>query len=131
LGGRGRWISEFEASLFYRVSSRTARDTQRNPVSNHPPKKSNKKFENKIKNSKPHLHSDTLPPMPHLLQQGHTYPNKATPSNGDTSHGPMEVNYIQTTTLGLSFSYFLSVLALLVNEESFFRERKSVLVSMV
>jgi hypothetical protein len=25
LGGRGRWISEFEASLVYRVSSRTAR----------------------------------------------------------------------------------------------------------
>jgi hypothetical protein len=32
LGGRGRWISEFEASLVYRVSSRTARTTQRNPV---------------------------------------------------------------------------------------------------
>jgi hypothetical protein len=33
LGGRGRWISEFEASLAYRVSSRTARATQRSPVS--------------------------------------------------------------------------------------------------
>jgi hypothetical protein len=33
LGGRGRQISEFEASLFYRVSSRTAKGTQRNPVS--------------------------------------------------------------------------------------------------
>jgi hypothetical protein len=33
LGGRGRWISEFEASLVYRVSSRTARVTPRNPVS--------------------------------------------------------------------------------------------------
>jgi hypothetical protein len=33
LGGRGRWISEFEASLVYRVSSRTARATKRNPVS--------------------------------------------------------------------------------------------------
>jgi hypothetical protein len=33
LGGRGRWISEFEASLVYRVSSRTARATQRNLVS--------------------------------------------------------------------------------------------------
>jgi hypothetical protein len=32
LGGRGKWISEFEASLVYRVSSRTARATQRNPV---------------------------------------------------------------------------------------------------
>jgi hypothetical protein len=32
LGGRGRQISEFEASLVYRVSFRTARATQRNPV---------------------------------------------------------------------------------------------------
>ena len=38
LGGRGRWISEFEASLVYRVSSRIARAIQRNPVS----KKQNK-----------------------------------------------------------------------------------------
>jgi hypothetical protein len=35
LGGRGRRISEFEASLVYKVSSRTARATPvlRNPVS--------------------------------------------------------------------------------------------------
>jgi hypothetical protein len=33
LGGRGRRISEFEASLVYKVSSRTARAVQRNPVS--------------------------------------------------------------------------------------------------
>jgi hypothetical protein len=39
LGGRGRWISEFEASLVYKVSSRTARATERNPVSK---KKTNK-----------------------------------------------------------------------------------------
>jgi hypothetical protein len=32
LGGRGRQISEFKASLVYRVSSRTTRATQRNPV---------------------------------------------------------------------------------------------------
>jgi hypothetical protein len=32
LGGRGRRISEFEASLVYKVSSRTARATQKNPV---------------------------------------------------------------------------------------------------
>jgi hypothetical protein len=44
LGGRGRWISEFEASLVYRVSSRTARATQRNPVS--------KKTKNKTKQTK-------------------------------------------------------------------------------
>jgi hypothetical protein len=45
LGGRGRRISEFEASLVYRASSRTARATQRNPIS----KKKNK---NKNKNKK-------------------------------------------------------------------------------
>jgi hypothetical protein len=33
LEGRGRQIFEFEASLVYRVSSRTARAIQRNPVS--------------------------------------------------------------------------------------------------
>jgi hypothetical protein len=38
LGGRGRWISEFEVSLVYRVSYSSARATQRNPVS----KKQNK-----------------------------------------------------------------------------------------
>jgi hypothetical protein len=43
LGGRGRQISEFEASLVYRVSSRTARATQRNPVSKNQKTKQNKK----------------------------------------------------------------------------------------
>jgi hypothetical protein len=33
LGGRGRWIPEFEVTLVYRVSSMTARATQTNPVS--------------------------------------------------------------------------------------------------
>jgi hypothetical protein len=33
LGGRGRRISKFETSLVYRVSSRTAKAIQRNPVS--------------------------------------------------------------------------------------------------
>jgi hypothetical protein len=39
LGGRGRQISEFKASLVYKVSSRTARATQRNPVSKNQEKK--------------------------------------------------------------------------------------------
>jgi hypothetical protein len=34
LGGRGRWISEFQASLVYRVSSRTTRATQRKTKQN-------------------------------------------------------------------------------------------------
>jgi hypothetical protein len=42
LGGRGRWISEFEASLVYKVSYRTARATQRNPVSKNQKKKKKK-----------------------------------------------------------------------------------------
>jgi hypothetical protein len=43
LGGRGRGISESEARLVYRVSSRTARDTQRNPVSKNIDNNKNKK----------------------------------------------------------------------------------------
>jgi hypothetical protein len=43
LGGRGRWISEFKVTLVYRVSSRAARDIQRNPVS----KKKTKQKKNK------------------------------------------------------------------------------------
>jgi hypothetical protein len=31
LGGKGKQISEFKASLVYKVSSRTAKVTQRNP----------------------------------------------------------------------------------------------------
>ena len=42
LGGKGRQISEFNASLVYRVSSRTARALQRNPVSKKPNPKQNK-----------------------------------------------------------------------------------------
>jgi hypothetical protein len=41
LGGRGRWISEFKASLVYKVSSRSARATQRNPVSKKPKRSRN------------------------------------------------------------------------------------------
>jgi hypothetical protein len=42
-GGGGRWSSKFKASLIYRVTSRTAKDTQRNPVSN---KQTNKQTNN-------------------------------------------------------------------------------------
>jgi hypothetical protein len=50
LGGRGRWISEFKASLVYRVSSRTARATQRNPVLKN--KNKNKKQKTRKKKNK-------------------------------------------------------------------------------
>jgi hypothetical protein len=52
-GGRGRQISEFEASLVYKVSSRTARAIQRNPVS-----ETNKQT-NKQKNQNPKPKTET------------------------------------------------------------------------
>jgi hypothetical protein len=51
LGGRGRRISEFEASLVYKVSSRTARAIQRNPVSE-TKTKTNKQTKNPNKQTK-------------------------------------------------------------------------------
>jgi hypothetical protein len=67
LGGRGRRISEFEASLVYKVSSRTPKATQRNPVSkNKQPKtkqnktKQNKKQKNKRKKKASGLNMDKL-----------------------------------------------------------------------
>jgi hypothetical protein len=54
LGGRGRRISEFEASLIYKVRSRTARATQRNSVSKKKNKNKNKKTkQNKKKTQNP------------------------------------------------------------------------------
>ena len=49
MGGRGRQISEFKASLVYKVSSRIVRATQRNLVSN---KQTNKQTEKKRKEEK-------------------------------------------------------------------------------
>jgi hypothetical protein len=48
LGGRGRRISEFKASLVYRVSSRKARAAQRNPVSKNQKEKKKKKRNLKV-----------------------------------------------------------------------------------
>jgi hypothetical protein len=48
LGSRGRQISEFEASLVYRVSSRTARAIQRNPVSKTKKQKTKKRKKQKM-----------------------------------------------------------------------------------
>jgi hypothetical protein len=52
LGGRHRRISEFKASLVYKVSSRTARATQRNPVSKTPKKQNKTKTKTKTKLNK-------------------------------------------------------------------------------
>jgi hypothetical protein len=42
VGDRSRWISEFEASLVYRMSSRTARTAQRKTVSKNQNKQTDK-----------------------------------------------------------------------------------------
>jgi hypothetical protein len=52
LGGRGGQISEFEGILVYKVSSRTARALQRNPVSKNQKKKKEKKKERKKERKK-------------------------------------------------------------------------------
>jgi hypothetical protein len=46
---RGRQISEFEAGLVYKVSSRTVRTTQRNPVSKKTKNKKNPKTNKQTK----------------------------------------------------------------------------------
>jgi hypothetical protein len=51
LGGRDRQISEFEASLVYKVSPRTARAIQRNPVSKKKKKTKTKKNKTNKKNA--------------------------------------------------------------------------------
>jgi hypothetical protein len=65
LGGKGRWISEFEASLVYRVSSRTARAIQRNSVS----KSKNKKQKTK-QNKKP---SQNKTKTRYFKEEAHTW----------------------------------------------------------
>jgi hypothetical protein len=67
LEGRGRWISEFEASLVYKVSSRTARVIQRNPVSekqNKTKQKTKPKTQNKTKQKTQTKNKNKQPPPP-------------------------------------------------------------------
>jgi hypothetical protein len=49
LGGRGRWISEFKARLDCRVSSKTAKTIQRNPVLKKQTKKQTNKQEKAVR----------------------------------------------------------------------------------
>jgi hypothetical protein len=76
LGGRGRWISEFEASLVYRVSSRTAsRAIQRNPVSekNKKTKKQNKTKKTKNTYDVPKVDLELLILLPDTPPPKHTH----------------------------------------------------------
>jgi hypothetical protein len=70
LGGRGRWISEFKASLVYSVSSRTARATQRNPVSkNQKNKKNKKKKQNQTKTNQTKTNKQTNKEMKSIIKK--------------------------------------------------------------
>jgi hypothetical protein len=69
LGGRGRQISEFEATLVYKVSSRTAKVTQRNPNSKRNQKQKkpkNKKQKQKTKQNKTKQNKTTEMPSTDL-----------------------------------------------------------------
>jgi hypothetical protein len=72
LGGRGRHISEFEASLVYKVSSRTARDIQRNPVlknnNKNKTKQTNNSNNNRNKTNKQKTHTDNINNNKSLVQ---------------------------------------------------------------
>jgi hypothetical protein len=61
VGGRSRGISEFEASLVYRVSSRTTKTTQKNPVSEKKKRKEKKRKEKKRKEKKRKEKKKVLP----------------------------------------------------------------------
>jgi hypothetical protein len=70
LGGRGRQISEFGASLDYGVSSRTAQATQRNPAS--------KTIQNRTEQTKPNQTkpNQTKPNQNKTTKQNKTKQNK-------------------------------------------------------
>jgi hypothetical protein len=73
LGGRGRRISEFEGSLVYRVSSRTARATQRKPVLKKNKGKTKTKTKTKTKKFRiylPRLDSKSWLLLPQLTKWG-------------------------------------------------------------
>jgi hypothetical protein len=69
LGGRDRRISEFEASLVYKVSSRTAKTIQRNPVSKNqkPNKQTNKQKKKTLKKKLKKKKCGTLVPGPYFF----------------------------------------------------------------
>jgi hypothetical protein len=63
LGGRGRWISEFKASLVYRVSSRTARAIEKPSLKQQQQQQTNKKTKQKEKRKR----SNDVKVVSHLL----------------------------------------------------------------
>jgi hypothetical protein len=70
LGRERQAISEFEASLLYKVSSRTARAIQRNPVSKNQKKKKNPQNQNQPNKKALNIKGGTHPPLcPNLIRK--------------------------------------------------------------
>jgi hypothetical protein len=67
LGGSGRWISEFEASLVYRVSSRAAKATQRNPVPKNKKQNQTKNKQKKQQQNNKQTNKQTKKCLKHIL----------------------------------------------------------------
>jgi hypothetical protein len=86
LGGRGRRISEFKASLVYKVSSRTARAIQRNPVSK--TKQTNK--QNRTRNQN---RNQTKPNQNKTKQNK---PNQTKPNQNKTQKIKQKVNKLKS-----------------------------------
>jgi hypothetical protein len=89
LGGRGRQISEFKASLVYRVSSRTARGIQRNPVSKNQKKKKQNKTKNPQAQGLPELHSEAIS----KTNQTNKQKTNSTRKKSDIVHRRKSVNF--------------------------------------
>jgi hypothetical protein len=81
LRGRGRRISNLEASLVYRMSSRTARAIQRNPVSKQTKKQTNNNQPNKIDQTKQY-HKKKKGWVERWLEVKSTYVLAEEPSSG-------------------------------------------------
>jgi hypothetical protein len=68
LGGRGRWISEFEASLVYKVSSRTARATEKPCLEKTTTTTTKKKKKKKKKNNQPNQTKNQLDHIKYMVK---------------------------------------------------------------
>jgi hypothetical protein len=95
LGGRGRQISQFEASLVYRVPGQPG--LHRKPLSRPPPPKKTQKTKNKTKQNKTKQNKTQLRylggPIYENGNQGHfRKPEKKNPKNAHTTVGKNELH---------------------------------------
>jgi hypothetical protein len=101
LGGGGRHISEFQASLVYRVSSRTARAIQRNPISKQNTTKDNKtKQNNKQTNKKTPKHLKSTLKISNLIGRKIILTNWSPQSSQVLSHQPKSTQGVPMAPTG-------------------------------